>query len=92
MWKRFDADNSGFISMKEFVDELTRGVPNQGSQIALNRERAKRNVQCLREFLHEKKMNAEQVFGKAKVAHKQGMRVEEFGPFVKSINYIISQE
>lgn len=52
MWKRFDVDKSGSITMKEFVDEMTRGVPNQGSMIMQNRERAKRNVQCMKDFLH----------------------------------------
>ena len=51
MWIRFDDDKSGKITMKEFVDEMTRGVPNQGSQIVQNRERAKRNLDCLRSFM-----------------------------------------
>lgn len=33
MWKRFDYDNSGYITMEEFVDEVTRGVPEMQSNL-----------------------------------------------------------
>ena len=78
--------------MKEFVDELTRGVPNQGSHLVENRERAKRNVDCLQSFLKEKKINAFQVLEKANVKKGGAMKLEEFGPFVQSINYIITKD
>ena len=51
MWDKFDRDQSGEISSAEFVEELTRGVPNQQSQIGPNRERAKRNLGCLKVHL-----------------------------------------
>lgn len=92
MWVKFDHDESGKITMKEFVDELTRGVPGMGSQIATNRERAKRNVECLRSFFKMNNMSVKEILSKAKVQNPSQMRIEEFGPFVQSINYIITKE
>lgn len=37
-------------------------------------------------------MSAEQIYGKLNISTYKGMDIEQFGAFVKSINYIISQE
>ena len=37
-------------------------------------------------------MSAEQIYGKLNISTYKGMDIEQFGTFVKSINYIISQE
>ena len=45
---------------------MTRGVPNQGSMIVQNRERAKRNLDCLQTFMKQHNVNVADVFKKAK--------------------------
>lgn len=67
-------------------------MPGQGSRNIENMERAKRNVSCLRDFLKSRNVTAEQVFGKAKVSVGNSMRIEEFEPIIRSINYVITKQ
>lgn len=46
----------------------------------------------MQDFLQEKQVSAEQIYGKLNISTYKGMDIEQFGTFVKSINYIISQE
>lgn len=46
----------------------------------------------MQDFLQEKQVSAEQIYGKLNISTYKGMDIEQFGAFVKSINYIISQE
>ena len=88
MWDRFDADKSGTICMQEFVTELTRSVATKEGKVFANFERAARNVICLRDFLRCKNISAESIFSKTKLKE---MRYEDFNPFIKTINYRISE-
>ena len=90
MWVRFDSDKSGTISMDEFMAEMTRSVPGQGSRIFQNYERTKRNIECLRGFMYQRKITSEKMFQSFKLGSHQSMKMEEFATLIRSINYAIS--
>lgn len=54
---------------------MTRGVPNQGSMIVQNRERAKRNLDCLQTFMKQHNVNVGDVFKKANINNKNTMKI-----------------
>ncbi len=54
---------------------MTRGVPNQGSMIVQNRERAKRNLDCLQIFMKQHNVNVADVFKKANINNKNTMKI-----------------
>jgi len=54
---------------------MTRGVPNQGSMIVQNRERAKRNLDCLQTFMKQHNVNVADVFKKANINNKNTMKI-----------------
>ena len=91
MWKRFDADSSGTISMDEFVAELSRSVPGQGSRISQNYEQVKRNIKCLHDFMWEHKISTSSLFEAVKLKPNQSMKIGEFAFIMKKINYSISE-
>ena len=76
MWIRFDADKSGSISMDEFVAELTRSVPGQGSKIFQNYEQAKRNIKYLHDFMRQNKITSAKLFEAVKLKPNQSMKFD----------------